>query len=83
MEETLEGGRGPPRAVVPLERERERGGRGSVCPMPVSMFNLRTKSVLDFECNVTGQIYLKIKSNAFLKSELLTKYCSKYVITEL
>jgi hypothetical protein len=32
MEETLEGGRGPPRAVVPLERERERerereGGR--------------------------------------------------------
>jgi hypothetical protein len=24
MEETLEGGRGPPRAVVPLERERER-----------------------------------------------------------
>jgi hypothetical protein len=23
MEETLEGGRGPPRAVVPLERERE------------------------------------------------------------
>jgi len=30
MEETLKGGRGPPRAVVPLERERERerGGRG-------------------------------------------------------
>jgi hypothetical protein len=26
MEETLEGGRGPPRAVAPLERERERGG---------------------------------------------------------
>jgi len=27
MEETLEGGRGPPRAVVPLERERNaRGG---------------------------------------------------------
>jgi hypothetical protein len=24
MEETLEGGRGPPRAVAPLERERER-----------------------------------------------------------
>jgi len=24
MEETLEGGRGPPRAVMPLERERER-----------------------------------------------------------
>jgi len=24
MEETLEGGRGPPRTVVPLERERER-----------------------------------------------------------
>jgi len=24
MEETLEGGRGPPQAVVPLERERER-----------------------------------------------------------
>jgi hypothetical protein len=24
MEETLEGGRGPPRAVVPLEREREK-----------------------------------------------------------
>ena len=24
MEETLEGGRGPPRAVEPLERERER-----------------------------------------------------------
>jgi len=23
MEETLEGGRGPPRAVAPLERERE------------------------------------------------------------
>jgi hypothetical protein len=24
MEEALEGGRGPPRAVAPLERERER-----------------------------------------------------------
>jgi hypothetical protein len=24
MEETLEGGRGPPRAVAPLEKERER-----------------------------------------------------------
>ena len=24
MEETLEGGRGPPQAVAPLERERER-----------------------------------------------------------
>ena len=31
MEETLEGGRGPPRAVVPLggDRERERGGGSS------------------------------------------------------
>jgi hypothetical protein len=27
MEETLEGGRGPPRAVAPLERERETGHR--------------------------------------------------------
>jgi len=27
MEETLEGGRGPPRAVVPLKREREREAR--------------------------------------------------------
>ena len=29
MEETLEGGRGPPRAVEPLERERERVSRMS------------------------------------------------------
>jgi hypothetical protein len=28
MEETLEGGRGPPRAVAPLEREREGGREG-------------------------------------------------------
>ena len=31
MEETLEGGRGPPRAVAPLEREREiERERGSI-----------------------------------------------------
>jgi hypothetical protein len=30
MEETLEGGRVPPRAVVLLEREREREGGGAV-----------------------------------------------------
>jgi hypothetical protein len=30
MEETLEGGRGPPRAVVPLERERENSISGKI-----------------------------------------------------
>jgi hypothetical protein len=34
MEETLEGGRGPPWAVVPLERERERE-RGRRYKLPV------------------------------------------------
>jgi hypothetical protein len=27
MEETLEGGQGPPRAIAPLERERERNNK--------------------------------------------------------
>jgi len=42
------------------------------------MFNLGTKSVLDFKRNVTDLIYLKFKGNTFLKSEPLTKYCSKH-----
>jgi hypothetical protein len=41
MEETLEGGRGPPRAVAPLEREGERGlilKNSTFCPEFASVF---------------------------------------------
>jgi hypothetical protein len=48
MEENLEGGRGPPRAVAPLEREREREREREIS-VELSIFNFRSEqSVLYF-----------------------------------
>ena len=56
MEETLEGGRGPPRVLVPLEREREgvreRGGERER-KLPVGFQTLVTISCIEYSNNIS------------------------------